>query len=258
MNVCYGTSGGPVCLTVQKRMATSPGGCAFARPFRVNTVHLSGRRVRFRSTGGNSGPAVRLLITGASSGLCAPILVRLPPCLDTITAPRGLKEKHANGVGVALSASGLPGLNLAATSICLSHFPKSGMKRRGRVPISTVLLPSFSRVDRRRHLGPPTVRLSTGRLRVKRLGDSRGGTRAVVIGGMKGSGLRVLSLRIFGSTLKIRLGGHILGPNTSAGLGVATFNRGLGGMGNAPHILVVAGSPGGPGVVVGMGMASGG
>lgn len=243
-----------MCLGFMNRIIRRIASFTGARPCTVNSVHLSHARFSFPSTRQKRGPAVAFDMIGLSSHPCRPMLVRLPPCLGVREAPSIILGKGGKGVGLALSAGRLASLNLARASICLTHFTNSGIDRRGRVPISTVLLPSFSNVAVRSDLGTPTVHLSrTGVSLDTQLTGGGGTSRSVIVAGANGTPLRVGGLRMFGSSMKIDLGGAILRPNTDAGLQIAVRGGGANGGGRRLHVLVVAGSPTQPGMRVGVG-----
>lgn len=201
---------------------------------------------------------VALKMIGLSSHPCRPMLVRLPPCLGVRAGPAILLGNGGKAVALALSAGRLVSLNLARSSICLTHFTNSGINRRGRVPISTILLPSFSKVARRSGTITPIVHLSRSGVSLDRILTGGGGTeQSVIVAGANGSPLRVDGLRIFGPTIKITLGGAMLRPNRDAQLEIAILGGGLKGGGERLHVLVVAGSPIRPGIRVSMGTAGG-
>lgn len=254
INVCDGTAPGLICLGFANRIIRRVGSCAGARPFTVNGVHVSQSRFTFPSMCHKRRPAVAFDVTGLSSHPCRPMLVRLPPCLGVRTRPGILLGKGGKAIGLALSTDRLGSCKLARASICLSHFTNSGIDRSGRVPISTVLLPSFSQVATGSSLSTPTVHVSRAGVSLDMPLVGGGGTDCgVLVTGTKGAPLMVDGLRIFGSSINIDLGGAILPPSKVAGLGMAVHGHSINGGGRRLHVLVVAGSPLGPGIRVGVG-----
>ncbi len=230
--------------------------CSNSFPVRLNAIQLGVGGIRFSGIGENSHPVIRLRMIGANHGDCGPRLVRIPPCLSMHCLPRILGKKHLKGVRLALSDRGLPHVKLARASICLSHRRNSEVSRRGRVAMSTILLPSFSSLSIHRHNVTPRLILTSSALFIRGM-NHEGGSIAILLKGTNQSALRIHTLRLFGGTLSMGLNSQGVTPSRAIGVGMAIRTGCLGGIGDAPQVLLVAGSPTYPGGVVAIGMAGG-
>ena len=90
-----------------------------------------------------------------------PVLMHLPPYLQTKVEPNVLQKGEKGVITLTLNSERLTGLGLTQTSVYLSRFSGDKVGDENEIPVSAILLPDFSGMTEVEKANAPAISLST-------------------------------------------------------------------------------------------------
>ncbi len=172
-------------------------------PVRIGEVALATNSVEFPDVVRGDSATARLEILNDSRDVFTPRLMHLPPYVTARYIPEMLARGRRGYIDLTLHSDKIPDMGLTQTSVYLSRFSGDKVGHDNEVVLSAVVLPDAATLQSER--SRPVCTLSTGELRLGRLGKRKKLTGTVAISNTGTGVLRLTSLQVFNSALQVQL-----------------------------------------------------
>lgn len=180
---------------------------------------------------------------------CRPNLMHLPPYLSAQTVPEELKRGETGIITVTLNSSKLRDYGLTQTAVYLAANPGDKVRSDHEIGVSAVLLPALQGLTGAQRQQAAKLQLSSERVDIAFEGKSKK-TAVINIANVGRSELKISSLQMFTSGLKISLGKSRLRPGESTKLKITAIRSDLQKVRTRPRVLMITNDPDKPKVTI--------
>ena len=172
-----------------------------------------------------------------------PNLMHLPPYLEAITSPDHLLPGRTATITVKLISEKLRDYGLNKTTLYMAHNPGDKVSQDHAIDVVTVLLPDMKQFEKANKGLAPQLQMSTTDLDFTDFGGKNKKSGSVTLTNTGRSALRITSLQLFTTGLKVTLSKSTIEPGQSATLKVTGIAAELHKLRTRPRILMITNDP---------------
>lgn len=218
-------------------------------PYVVGKLRVDKRDIEFDDVSKGDQPEQDIHVLNEGMSVLAPNLMHLPAFLSATVTPEYLRPGMAGKITVKLLSSKLHDYGIATTSVHLANKLGDKVSADNEVNVSAVLLPSFDDMTQQERHNAPKVKLSAEKVDIDFEGKEKK-TERVEITNYGGSRLKLSSLHMFSSAMKVTLGKSELAPGEKTTLKMVVYKDELAKARTQPRVLMITNDPEHPKVVI--------
>lgn len=220
-------------------------------PYEIGDLRVDKRDLEFDDVNRGDSPVEVINIANQGSGVLEPNLMHLPPYLSADISPQYLRPGMTGKIWVTLNSAELRDYGITQTSIYLANKLGETVSPDNEVIASAVLLPSFASLTETELLNAPKITLSEENITVDFEGKAKK-TVKVEISNTGKSTLKLTSLHMFSSALKITLGKTELDPGEKTTLKITVNKAEAEKSRTKPRVMMITNDPDKPKVEIGI------
>jgi archaellum component FlaF (FlaF/FlaG flagellin family) len=172
-----------------------------------------------------------------------PNVMHLPPYLSATVKPETLAPGKGGTVSVTLNSDKLRDFGLTKTSVYLAKQLGEKVSQDNEIPVSTVLLPHLQDYDEFSKALAPQLQISTTEIDFSNFEGKTKKTAEVILYNTGKTTLKISSLQLFTTGLKVTLDKQSLEPDETASLKITGFAEELKNLRSKPRILMITNAP---------------
>ena len=173
-----------------------------------------------------------------------PVLMHLPPYLQTKVEPNVLQKGEKGVITLTLNSERLTGLGLTQTSVYLSRFSGDKVGDENEIPVSAILLPDFSGMTEVEKANAPAISLSTKEVDMSAILAKKSKARQdITITNTGRSPLQINKLQVFHPAVGVNLKKSVLQPGESTRLRVTVVKKNIGKKRRHLRLLMITNDP---------------
>ena len=179
-----------------------------------------------------------------------PNVMHLPPYLSATVKPETLEPGKGGTIAVTLNSDKLRDFGLTQTSVYLAKQLGEKVSQDNEIPVSTVLLPHLQDYNEFTKALAPQLQISTTEIDFSDFEGKTKKTAEVILYNTGKTTLKISSLQLFTTGLKVTLDKQSLEPDETTTLKITGFAAELRNLRSKPRILMITNAPDKPKVVL--------
>ena len=189
-------------------------------------------------------PVIHIGVVNLSDRPYEPVLMHLPPYLQTKVEPNVLQKGEKGVITLTLNSERLTGLGLTQTSVYLSRFSGDKVGDENEIPVSAILLPDFSGMTEVEKENAPAIHLSTKEVDMSAILAKKSKARQdITITNTGRSPLQINKLQVFHPAVGVNLKKSVLQPGESTRLRVTVVKKNIGKKRRHLRLLMITNDP---------------
>ena len=172
-----------------------------------------------------------------------PHLMHLPPYLSATMKPEILEPGKGGTISVTLNSDKLRDFGLTQTSVYLASQLGEKVSKDSEIPVSVVLLPHLQDYDEFSKGLAPQLQMSTMDVDFTDFGGKSKKTVEILLSNTGKTTLKISSMQLFTTGLKVTLGKQELEPGLTTTLKVTGYADELQSLRTKPRILMITNDP---------------
>ena len=130
-------------------------------PYLIGQIRIDKNSLDFPDIQHGEQPVIHIGVVNLSDRPYEPVLMHLPPYLQTKVEPNVLQKGEKGVITLTLNSERLTDLGLTQASVYLSRFSGDKVGDENEIPVSAILLPDFSGMTEVEKENAPAINLST-------------------------------------------------------------------------------------------------
>ena len=212
-------------------------------PVDMGNVRLSTGSIEFEQVNRGDRPVAEIEIVNAERGNYKPSLMHLPSYLTAEYVPEVLRGGERGIIRLTLDSELLPDYGLNQTSIYLSRYPGERVSDDNELPVSAVMLPSFSHLSGSQRSRAPRMQLSEENVVMEGIDLKKKLKAVVVISNVGESPLSIKQLQVSHRSVGVALANRTIAPGSSTKLKITLTPSMLKTSKVRPRILLISDDP---------------
>ena len=197
-------------------------------PYLIGQIRIDKNSLDFPDIQHGEQPVIHIGVVNLSDRPYEPVLMHLPPYLQTKVEPNVLQKGEKGVITLTLNSERLTGLGLTQTSVYLSRFSGDKVGDENEIPVSAVLLPDFSGMTEVEKANAPAISLSTKEVDMSAILAKKSKARQdITITNTGRSPLQINKLQVFHPAVGVNLKKSVLQPGESTRLRVTVVKLSL-------------------------------
>ena len=172
-----------------------------------------------------------------------PHLMHLPPYLSATMKPEILEPGKGGTLSVTLNSDKLRDFGLTQTSVYLGRRLGEKVSKDSEIPVSVVLLPHLQDYDEFSKALAPQLQISATDIDFTDFGGKKKKTADVVLYNIGKTTLKISSMQLFTTGLKVTLSKQEIDPDQTALLKITGYAEDLLKLRTKPRILMITNDP---------------
>ena len=172
-----------------------------------------------------------------------PNIMHLPPYLSATVKPETLEPGKGGTISVTLNSDKLRDFGLTQTSVYLGQKLGEKVSKDNEIPVSVVLLPHLQDYDEFSKALAPQLQMSTTDVDFTDFGGKSKKTAEVILYNTGKTTLKISSMQLFTTGLKVTLGKQVLEPDETTTLKITGYADDLQKLRTKPRILMITNDP---------------
>ena len=172
-----------------------------------------------------------------------PTVMHLPPYLSATVKPEVLEPGKGGTITVTLNSDKLRDFGLTQTSVYLGQYLGEKVSQKNEIPVSVVLLPHLQDYDEFSKALAPQLQMSATEIDFTDFGGKSKKTEEVILYNTGKTTLKISSMQLFTSGLKVTLGKQVLEPDETTTLKITGYADDLQNLRTKPRILMITNDP---------------
>lgn len=208
-------------------------------PYDLGGLLIDKNNLEFDDVNKGEHPQQEIHVMNNGSGVMTPNVLHLPPYLSAEVMPRQLMPGRSGKIVFTLNSEKLRDYGLTQTSVYMARQIGEKVQNENEVGVSAVLLPDFTSlhgVSAHMSLSATSMDLGSFEGKPKKTGE-------IVITNSGTTPLKISSLQMFTSGLKVTLGKRELQPGENTKLKVTAFRDDLKKARSKPRVLMITNDP---------------
>ena len=190
-------------------------------PYLIGQIRIDKNSLDFPDIQHGEQPVIHIGVVNLSDRPYEPVLMHLPPYLQTKVEPNVLQKGEKGVITLTLNSERLTGLGLTQTSVYLSRFSGDKVGDENEIPVSAILLPDFSGMTEVEKANAPVISLSTKEVDMSAILAKKSKARQdITINNTGRSPLQINKLQVFHPAVGVNLKKSVLQPGESTRLRV--------------------------------------
>lgn len=210
-------------------------------PFTLGDIATDKNDLEFDNVIKGDTPSEVISIRNTGTKVLEPNMMHLPPYLTASVSPQYLRPGQTGRIEVKLNSEKLRDYGLTQTSIYLGNTLGEKVSEANEVTVSAVLLPGFSENSVDKALAPK-AQLSAKEIDIE-FGNKTKRSGEITLTNVGKSTLKISSLQMFTSGLKVTLGKRDIAPGETTKLKVTGDKELLSRARSKPRVLMITNDP---------------
>lgn len=233
----------PYYLTIQGKVVGEIVDFVGSYPFVLGDLNAETNNVEFDDVNRGDFPVQKIHIHNRGSKILKPVVMHLPSYIQANVSPSTIAPGHGGVVSLTLNSRMLRDFGLTQTSVFLGMYPGDKVSENKEITISAILLPNFSDLTDAQLKNSPQIEISTDTLNLGMFGKKRIKKGIVEIKNTGSTTLKIRSLQMFTSGLKVSLNKTSLEPGETARLKITAEEKLLKTARSMPRVLMITNDP---------------
>ena len=211
-------------------------------PIEMGNLRVDKNELEFDDVNKGETPVTQLHVLNNGTNLMRPNLMHLPSYLSATVTPEEIRPGRTATINVTLNSDKLSDYGLIQESIYLAANPGDKATKDNLIGVSTVLLPSFTKMTDTQKQYAPKMYLSKEQVDIVFEGKAKRKDE-IQISNTGRTPLTISSLQMFTQGLQISLGKSTLQAGESTKLKITAKRDELRGVRTKPRILMITNDP---------------
>ena len=213
-------------------------------PYLIGQIRIDKNSLDFPDVQAGEKPVVHIGVVNLSDRPYEPVLMHLPPYLQTEVKPNVLQKGEKGVITVTLDSERLTDFGLTQASVYLARFSGDKVGDENEIPVSAILLPDFSGMTEAEKANAPVVNLSTKDIDMSAVLAKKSKARQdIIITNTGRSPLRISKLQVFHPAVGVSLKKSVLQPGESTRLRVTVVKKNIGKKRRHLRLLMITNDP---------------
>jgi archaellum component FlaF (FlaF/FlaG flagellin family) len=212
-------------------------------PVAMGDLLLDADAIEFDDVNKGDVPIKEIHIFNNSKKAMRPNLMHLPPYLSAIVSPDHLLPYRSATITVKLLSDKLRDYGLTKTTLYMAHNPGDKVSQDNAIDVATVLLPDMKKFEKENKGLAPKLEMSDTDVDFTDFGGKAKKSATVTLTNNGQSPLKISSLQLFTSGLKVTLSKSEIAPGQSANLKITGIAADLQKLRTRPRILMITNDP---------------
>ena len=213
-------------------------------PFAIGNIRIDRDEFAFPDVYRGQQPTMTFSIANLSDRPYEPVLMHLPPYLQTKVEPNVLQKGEKGVITLTLNSERLTDLGLTQASVYLSRFSGDKVGDENEIPVSAILLPDFSGMTEVEKANAPVISLSTKEVDMSAILAKKSKARQdITITNTGRSPLQINKLQVFHPAVGVNLKKSVLQPGESTRLRVTVVKKNIGKKRRHLRLLMITNDP---------------
>ena len=212
-------------------------------PIAMGDLLLDTDAIEFDDVNKGDVPVKEIHILNNSKKAMHPNLMHLPSYLHAITSPDLLLPGRSATISVKLLSDKLRDYGLTKTTLYVAHNPGDKVKQENAIEVATVLLPDMKQFQNQNKDLAPKLKMSDTEIDFTDFGGKLKKSTTITLENAGQSPLKISSLQLFTSGLKVTLSKSEIAPGQSTHLKITGYDEDLRKLRTRPRILMITNDP---------------
>lgn len=240
----------PIYLTMKGVVLTEMVDYSGNYPLAMGDLLLDKNELEYDDVNKGDEPMQQIHIYNNSDQSMSPNVMHLPPYLSATVSPETISPGRGATISVTLHSEKLRDYGLTQTSVYLARNPGEKVSAANAVGVSAILLPDLKEFDAGNKGLAPQLQISATEVDFTSFDKKAKKTENIVLYNTGQSTLKITSLQMFTTGVKVTLGKQELAPGQTTTLKVTGYADELKGLRTKPRILMITNDPDKPKVVI--------
>ena len=219
-------------------------GATKTHPYLIGQIRIDKNSLDFPDVQAGEKPVMHIGVVNLSDRPYEPVLMHLPPYLQTEVKPNVLQKGEKGVITVTLDSERLTDFGLTQSSVYLARFAGDKVGDENEIPVSAILLPDFSGMSDTEKANAPVVNLSIKDIDMSTaLAKKSKARQDIVITNTGRSPLQISKLQVFHPAVGAGLKKSVLKPGESTRLRVTVVKRNIGKKRRHLRLLMITNDP---------------
>lgn len=212
-------------------------------PLSMGELLLDKNELEYDDVNKGDTPVQEIHVLNNGSQVMQPNVMHLPPYLSATVTPETIAPGRAATITVTLHTDKLRDYGLTQTSVYLAKHLGEKVSQDNEIPVSTVLLPDLKDYNVSNKALAPQLTISTTDVDFTSFDGKSKKSADVLLQNTGKSTLKISSMQLFTSGLKVTLGKREIEPGQTATLKIVGFADQLAAVRTRPRILMITNDP---------------
>ena len=211
-------------------------------PYAIGDLLADRRDIEFDDVNKGDNPVQEIYLMNAGTTTFTPNMMHLPPYLTAMATPEKLMPGRSGKIAVTLNSDRLRDYGLTQTSVYLAGNLGDKISTDNEISVSAVLLPAFEGITEATRQYAPRMTMSADSLDISFEGKAKKSGEIVITNDGR-TDLKISSLQMFTSGLRVTLGKRELKPGESTKLKITAMRDELKKQRTRPRVLMITNDP---------------
>lgn len=213
-------------------------------PYLIGQIRIDKNTLDFSDVQPGDKPVIHIGVVNLSEHPYEPVLMHLPPYLQTEVKPSVLQQGEKGIITLTLDSEKLSGFGLTQASVYLARFAGDKVGDENEIPVSVILLPDFSGMTANEKANAPAIQLTTKEVDLSAaLAKKSKAHQDITITNTGRSPLQINKLQVFNPAVGISLKKSQLQPGESTRLRVTVVKKNIGKKRGPLRLLMITNDP---------------
>lgn len=213
-------------------------------PYLIGQIRIDKNSFDFPDIQHGERPVIHIGVVNLSDRPYEPVLMHLPPYLETEVKPDVLQKGEKGIITLTLNSEKLTDLGLTQASVYLARFAGDKVGEENEIPVSAILLPDFSGMSAAEKANAPAVSLSTKDIDMSALLAKKSKARQdITVTNTGRSPLQISKLQVFHPAVGVSLKKSVLQPGETTRLRVTVEKKNIGKKRRHLRLLMITNDP---------------
>lgn len=213
-------------------------------PHLIGQIRIDKNSLDFPDIQHGEKPVIHIGVVNLSERPYEPVLMHLPPYLETEVKPSVLQKGEKGIITLTLNSEKLTDLGLTQASVYLARFAGDKVGEENEIPVSAILLPDFSGMTDTEKANAPVASLSSKDVDMTTILAKKSKARQdITITNTGRSPLQISKLQVFHPAVGVSLKKSVLQPGESTRLRVTVEKKNIGKKRRHLRLLMITNDP---------------
>ena len=219
-------------------------------PLSMGNLLLDKNELEFDDVNKGDAPQQEIHILNNGEQMMHPTVMHLPSYLSATVKPADLAPGKSGTITITLNSDKIRNYGLTQTSVYLAQQLGEKVSQDNEIPISAILLPHLQDYDQLSKQIAPVLQMSSTEVDFTNFEGKKKKTSELILQNVGKTTLKITSLQLFTTGLKVTLSQQTLEPNEIASLKITGIAADLAKLRRSPRILMITNDPDHPKVVI--------
>ena len=212
-------------------------------PLAIGDMLFDKNNLEFDDVNKGDEPVQEIHVFNNGEETMQPNIMHLPPYLSAQIVPEMLAPGKGGTITVTLNSDKLRDFGLTQTSVYLGQKLGERVSPDNEIPVSVILLPHLQDYDEFSKALAPQLQISTTEVDFTDFAGKSKKTAEIILYNTGKTRLKISSMQLFTSGLKVTLGSQTLEPDQTTTLKVTGIAKELQALRTKPRILMITNDP---------------